>query len=194
MTQRKMYQAHYSTATDSRVVQTRQALRQALLTLLKSKPLEQITIREVAATAGVGYNTFFRHHTSKEELLNDVAADEIKQLLELSVTTLDAADTKAASLALCQYVADRDALWSTLLTGGAANTLRNEFIHRSLEVAAAQKKRSDLIPSDLGAKMVASGTLELLAWWLEQKERIPIEKLAAIYDQVVVTPTMEAYL
>lgn len=190
---RKIYRPELSTATDARVVQTREALRNALLELLDVKSLEQITIREIAAEAGVGYTTFFRHHPTKEALLNDIAADEIRQLIELSVNVLDTTDIKAATLTLCRYVAEHRELWSTLLTGGAASTLREEFIRLSQEVAAARGEWSDWLPTDVGVILVSSGTIELLAWWLKQADPIPVEQLATIYERLVVSPVVNVY-
>jgi len=193
MSQKKLYQAHYTTTTDLRVVQTRQSLRQAMLELLDSKPLEQITIREITATAGIGYNTFFRHHRDKEALLRDIATDEIERLLELSITTLDASNILEASRALCQFVAERDVLWTTLITGGAANFLRDEFIRLTRTKTSSRIATSVKLPADIGIKLVAVGTLELLAWWLEQADRIPVDEAAAIFERLVATPMMEAY-
>lgn len=193
MAQKKLYQPHYSTTTDSRVLQTRQALRRALLELIDARPLEQVTIREIAATAGISYNTFFRHYTGKEELVKEIVTDELSQLIDLSVTTLDASDPTAAARALCHFVADHDALWSTLLTGGAANTLREEFVRLLRETAPTRISSTAKLPADIGIKLVAVGTLELLAWWLEQSERIPAGQLAEIYEQLVVAPVMDAY-
>jgi len=193
MKQKKLYQPHYTTATDLRVLQTRQALRQALLELLDDKPLEQITIREIAATAGVGYNTFFRHHQDKEALLRDIATGEIEQLLDLSMTTLDASNTLEASRALCGFVAEHEALWTTLLTGGAANFLRDEFIRLTRERAPSRIASSAKLPADIGIKLVAVGTLELLAWWLEQGKRMPVDEMSAIFEQLVAAPVMAAF-
>jgi len=193
MARKKLYQPHYSTATDARILETREALRLALLELLDNKSLEQITIREIAGTAGVGYNTFFRHHEDKEALLRDIATEEIARLLELSMTTLDASNSLEASRALCRYVAEHEALWSTLLTGGAANFLREEFIRLTQEKAPSRIASSSTFPAAIGIRLVAAGTLELLGWWLEQDERMPIDELAAIYERLVVTPMVEAY-
>ncbi len=194
MARKKLYQPHYSTTSDSRVLQTRRALREALLQLIAGKPLEQITIREIAGAAGIGYNTFFRHYPGKEELVKEIVTNELRQLIELSVTTLDAANSTEAARALCRFVAEHDALWSTLLTGGAANTLRDEFIRLLRETAPSRISGSSKLPVDIGIKLVAVGTLELLAWWLEQEERIPIDQLAGIYEQLVVSPVMDAYV
>ncbi len=193
MARRKLYQPHYSTTTDSRVLQTRQALRRALLELIDKKPLEQITIREIAAAAGIGYNTFFRHHTSKEELVKELMTEELSQLIQLSVTTLDTTNSKEAARALCGFVAEHDALWSTLLNGGAANTLRDEFMRLLRETAQSRVSSTSKLPADIGIKLVAVGTLELLAWWLEQSERMPVNQVAQIFEQLVVAPVMNAY-
>src|SRR3546814_18012954 len=96
----KIYAPHLSTAQDARAVRTRAALREALLTLLENLSIDQITIRDIAATAGIGYTTFFRHHPTKEALLDDLAAEEIRELGELALSVLDAAGASAASAGL----------------------------------------------------------------------------------------------
>ena len=186
----KIYRADYSTATDARVHQTRAAIRKAFLHLLDQKPLDQITIREIAAAASIGYTTFFRHHPSKEDLLNEIAAAEIKHLIELAMPVLGPIDSREATLAMCRYVAEHRALWSTLLTGGAANVLREEFIRLSLQVAASWESTNEWLPAEVGVILVTSGTIELLAWWLKQKDPIPAEKLAIIFDRTVISPVI----
>lgn len=193
MVQKKMYQAHYSEARDSRILQTRQALHQAFMELLTAKPLEKITIREIAARADVGYNTFFRHYTSKEALLHDIAVDEINDLIELCMSVIDASDSLQAARALCRHVAGHDALWSTLLTGGAAGTLRELFLQRLREKADGRITSTDALPAEIGVKLVAAGTIETLAWWLAQDPRMSVEEIAGIYEQLVVQPIVRVY-
>lgn len=181
----KIYRPHFSTTSDARVVRTRESLRQAMLNLLATKPFEQITIRELAADAGIGYTTFFRHHPTKESLLEEIATEEIRQLIDYVLVTFNASDSEKASLALCQYVHDHRTLWTTLLTGGAAGALRDEFISVAKEVAAHTPEQSDWLPAEFGVILVASSTIELLAWWLRQEQEIPLEKIAVIYQRAV---------
>src|SRR5262245_55895776 len=115
-------------AMDARMVRSREALRTALLELLERKSLEQITIREIVTQAEIGYATFFRHHPTKDALLRDLIADQIDGLVNMALPALDAANSRAACQALCAYVDERRALWSTLLTGGASSAMREEFI------------------------------------------------------------------
>lgn len=191
MRQSKVYRPSFATASDPRVVQTRAALRHALLDLLQAKPLEAITIREIAGAAGIGYTTFFRHFRSKEELLDEVAAAEIEALFDLTLPALGATDTRAGALALCSYVADHRALWTRLLTGGAAGRLREAFIRLTREFAEEHGSDHDWLPPEVGVVLGASGTIELLTWWLQQKEPLPVEQLALIHERLIVRPLMQ---
>jgi len=188
----KIHKPHLSTAQDARAVRTRDALRRALLELLEVKPLDQITIRDISATARVGYTTFFRHHPTKDSLLNDVAAEQIERLVCLVLPVLDAGDTRAVSVAFCSYVDQHRALWSTLLTGGAAGALREEFMRISREIAAARSQPDHWLPSEVAVILVISATIELLSWWLRQKDPVSIEHIAMIHDRIVVSPTLNS--
>ena len=188
----KIYRPHLSTASDARAVRTREALRVALLDLLETQPLDQITIRDIAAGAGIGYTTFFRHHPTKESLLDDLAAEQIRSLIGLVMPVMDARSAREGSEALFSYVQERRALWTTLLTGGAAGALREEFMRVSLEIAAARSDRSAWPPFDVITTLVVSGTIELLAWWLRQAKPLPIPEIAEIHEVYVVQPAMVA--
>jgi len=189
----KIYRPDYTTTRDARVVRTRHALRGALLELLQSRAFEQITIREIAATAGIGYTTFFRHHPTRESLLEEIAATEMRQLLEHLLSTFETTDTSAQSLALCRCVAEHRALWSTLLTGGAAGTLREEFISVAKQVAEGSPHTASWLPAEVGIILVASGTIELLAWWLQQKRPLSVQKVATIYERAVLAPVFQSH-
>jgi len=186
----KVHRPDYATATDVRVVQNREALKAALLELLAGKTLEEVTIREIAATAGIGYTTFFRHYRSKEELLDQIAAAEIGELFALTLPCLDPDDPGASSLALCSFVADHRVLWKRLLTGGAGGRLREEFLRLTREFAHAHGARHEWLPPEVGVLLGASGTLELLTWWLQENRPIPVEQLALIHERLVVRPLL----
>lgn len=187
----KIHKPHLKTVQDARAVRTREALRRAMLRLLEIKPLEQITILDICEVSEVGYTTFFRHHPSKESLLDDVAAEEIGQLVGLTLPLAGNVDSHAASLALFTYVDDRRKLWSTLLTGGAERALRTEFLRIAREVAATRTRPGIWPPADIATILVVSSTIELLSWWLRQKKPLTIAEVADIHVRVILEPTVD---
>jgi AcrR family transcriptional regulator len=177
-----------SAITDVRMLRTRKTLRRALLALLERKQFDQITIRDIAAEAEIGYATFFRHHASKEDLLNEIAAEQIGTLMALALPLLDATDTRVSCLALCNYVGKHRPLWSSLLTGGASATLRAEFVRLARE-GAAYIETSSWVPVELGAVYGVAATIEILAWWLRTAEgEYSAEQVAEFLDRLVVAP------
>jgi AcrR family transcriptional regulator len=187
----KIHRPHLRTARDARAVRTREALRQALLRLLDLKPLEQITIRDICEVADVGYTTFFRHHPTKDSLLNDVAAEEMGRLVGLALHVADtSSDTRAGSIALCTYVDEHRKLWSTLLTGGAAGAMRDEFMRLSRQIATTRARPGTWPPPDIATILVVSSTIELLSWWLRDRKPLTIEQVAEIHERIIITPTV----
>lgn len=153
---------------DARMARSDLALRNAFLTLLDHKPLDQITIREIASTAGVHYATFFRHHATKEALLEHVAADQIDRLVALALPIRDAGDHHAGFLALCAYVDDHRKLWAALLTGGAAGAMREELLRVSLLVTAQRPAPDIPLPVELAVACTVSLIVDTITWWLRQ--------------------------
>jgi len=183
---------HLAATLDPRAVRTRAVLRSALLQLLERKSLERVTIREITATAGIGYVTFFRHHPTKEALLHEVAAEQVRRLIELMLPALDARDPRTASIALCRYVDGHRKLWSTLLTGGAAPVLKEELVRLAGEVADSRSDPDNWLPPELAIAFNVTSTIELLSWWLRQRRPVSIERVAQIHERIIIAPTLEA--
>ena len=182
--------------SDARIVRTKAALHEALLALLEEKPFDAITVRDISARAGIGYATFFRHYPSKAALLDDVAADEIGELLTLGLAQLEAADTRAGAETFFRHVDERRALWSVLLTGGASGRMREEFIRQAGAQTSAnaptQQNNGSWLPEDLKVIFGVGAAVEILAWWLYRGRDYSIEQAAEILDRLVVSPMMNA--
>ncbi|HEX7823198.1 MAG TPA: helix-turn-helix domain-containing protein [Sphingobium sp.] len=173
---------------DARMQRSRRVLRDALLALLEEKPFDQITVREITARAKVGYATFFRHYASKEALLHDLAAGQISDLLDMTVPVLFVANSLEACRALCAYVFERRTLWTALLTGGAANTVRDEFIQQARGITSRAHTKSSWLPGDLSTVWATGGCIDVLAWWLAQRESYSADQVAEIIDRLIVGP------
>lgn len=180
-----------STSPDPRIKRTRAALCSALLSLLEEKAFDQVTARDIAGRAQIGYATFFRNYANKGAVLHDLAADQIRQLIELALPAIEGRNGRAAALALCTFVDEHRRLWTALLTGGAAGIVREEFIRQGAQVKTMSLFRAWL-PLELANIVGVSATVEILAWWLQRGRDVTVEKMAQIMDRLVISPFVKA--
>ena len=159
--------------------------------MLERKPFDQITVRDICAQSGVHYATFFRHHATKESLLDEIAKNQIEQLNELTLAIRAAEDFEAGFRALCDYVDEHRSLWSTLLNGGAGAAMREEWLRQSRKVAASETPVNSWLPPDLGTLCAASLIAETLAWWVRQPVgTYSVEEVASILHRLLTTSIM----
>lgn len=178
-----------SRPNDARALRSREALQSALLVLIERKPLEQISIREITKEAHVSYPVFFRRYNSKQELLDDIAAEEVNNLLKLCLPAFQSSNRFSSLELLCQYVQRNRALWRALLTGGASHVMRQEFIRRAREIGETYEAENPWLPVGLAASYTVNGLFEILLWWLQQ-DGYPIVNVINLIDVLVVRPTI----
>ena len=67
---------------DRRINKSKNALKKALLQLMKEKAFKRITITQIVNLADLNRGTFYKHYSYKEDLLDDVIHDVISNLIE----------------------------------------------------------------------------------------------------------------
>jgi AcrR family transcriptional regulator len=178
-----------STLSDARVVRTRQALREAMIALADERPLDAITVRAIAAHAGVGYATFFRHYADKEALLADVADRLTQDFLARVRPILEQKDRRGAARALCEFVLQRLSLYRALIAGGSGETVRAEMLRICLQTVAEARPPRPRGPLDeLVLLHLVSAILNLLTWWLRNLDKADAEAMAEVIERLVLTP------
>jgi AcrR family transcriptional regulator len=178
---------------DARARRSRAALQRALLEGIEKKPIDQISIREITAAAGVSYPTFFRNYASKEELVGDIAREEIDQILALMLSLLDKKDPHLSADAVCDYIQHRRALWTTLLTTSASAVMRDEFIRMARQIVRERGQFNVGLPVELAAAWVFAGLFEILAWWLRQPKDYPLRNVSQFLEVLVLGPSTSAH-
>jgi AcrR family transcriptional regulator len=178
-----------SIALDARIVRTRQALRQAMIDLAAESPLDEITVRAIAARAGVGYATFFRHYADKEALLADVADMLTGDFLSQVRPLLREKDRRGAARSLCAFVEANLPIHQALIAGGAGETVRAGMLRQTLQTLDRARPNA---PHDALDEVLlfhlTSAILNLLAWWLRNLDRVDAETMAELIERAVLTP------
>ena len=175
--------------SDARVVRTREALHDAMMSLAEESPLDAITVRAIAARAGVGYATFFRHYPDKDALLADVADRLIREFLQRVAPLLQERDRAAAARSMCDFVMEHLAIYQALLAGGSGETVRAEMLRQTMITLTAARGRAPEGPFDeLVLFHLVSSILNLLTWWLRNLGRVDAATMAELIERTVLTP------
>lgn len=160
-------------------------MQRAFLELLQVKQFDQIAIKEITEHAGVSYPVFFRQFRDKEELLADVATEQVRNLFGHMVAAFDA-NSEMSVDSLCGYVRDHRKLWRTLLTGGANAAMRAEFSRVSRELMQTRPRYNPGLPLDLSGELVANAIFDILTWWMRQPDDYPVGNVIRLLDTLVV--------
>lgn len=176
-----------------RLTRSRNALQQALLSLLPNTSFDKLTAKDIAEAAGVGYATFFRHYPDKEALLQDLAAGEIRKLLTMTLPLLYTVEPRPSTQALCAYVWAHKEVWSALLNGGAAGVLKEEFIRQAHEVSIVHPKKERELPDSLIVTFSVAAAIEIIGWWLREEAPPSVDEMALHMERLVVRPTMGGF-
>lgn len=88
---------------------TRRAMQDALIDLMRERPLGSITIKALCEQADVNRSTFYAHYDSIEELLHDIEDETmawVTTALDQLLMQPDAAGVEHVIEHICRYIAD----------------------------------------------------------------------------------------
>ncbi|ASO21119.1 AcrR family transcriptional regulator [Actinoalloteichus hoggarensis] len=171
---------------DPRVVRTRASLQQALLDLARERPLDEVTIGDVTARAGVNRSSFYQHYADKETLLADALEEALHdvstQLPEVPIAA--GTPTMPAELnTYLEHIAANAAVYRRVL-GEHGSTVITARLRRRVELIvrdAVGTKGSPAYP-DLPVDVVASGiagsALGVITAWIG-RDPLPPPDVAA---------------
>jgi AcrR family transcriptional regulator len=177
--------------TDPRVRHTRDALGDALLTLMQEKPFETITVQQVLDRAGIGRSTFYAHYRDKDDLFLSDLEDFFEPMSTLLLRCREASNRVAPVRELFAHVAEMRHLHAALI---AADKLR-DFLEMGLEYfARAIEQRLSELPSSRAiapaqraamAHAFAGALLSLMSWWVDHGGSASPEEMDNLYHQMV---------
>ena len=161
-----------------------------MLEMVKLKPLDQISVRDLCAAANLSHPTFYRSYSSKEELLEEIAAIEMKKLMECMVPNADQRDIRATSHVISSYIQDNRKVWTALLTTSAKSVLRDEWIQLTKDLAIRRPQINPDLPLAMVSGVVVAAMIEILGWWLQQPEDYPSQNIEQFLERLVLNPTI----
>jgi len=169
---------------DLRVERTRRWLQDALFELAKERPLEELTVADIAHRAGVNRSTFYQHYTSKDTLLADAldtAVDQAGAFLPESITAPDG--PQRALLEYLRHIDERAVVYRRVLGRHGSATISARLRDRIEAVAHQGLARMDTrtldgVPLDVVSAGIAGSALGVIEAWIMREPRPSVETAA----------------
>lgn len=162
---------------DRRIQKTRALLHEALGSLIREKPYDEIVVKEILDRANVGRSTFYMHFRDKDELL----ASGIQEMLRVVHADEFPASGKKHeriirfSLPVFEHI-HRHRQAGAAGMGTRGRTVIHEHLQKILagliaddvgKVLQGRRKTAGSIPLDLLVQYLASTFVLVLNWWVE---------------------------
>jgi len=173
---------------DPRILRSREKIRQSFVGAMQRDGTEDLNVREVLAGSGVGSSTFYRHYTSKEDVIAEIARNEIEGLNASIFPILMQESNRVACLASAEHIEAHREVWLALTSHWATTILRQEFREAILHNGQDFVLENATIPKETAAAICATIFVELMTWWLRQSGSTSPFKLAECIERVLIKP------
>ena len=173
---------------DRRVLYTKMFLKEALLELMREKPVDRITPTELCRRAGINRNTFYSHFYSVRELLQNVEDEFEDQVIRSLSTKIQTGTVYDLLCEVCETLYKQKALCEILLSehGDASFLEKVVGMSKSITLAEWQKSGMDLADDtyDMALDFVVEGSLAVLRYWAQNDMKKPPREIAGLIDKM----------
>ena len=135
---------------DARVRYTRHAIKEAFLSILKEKPVNKITVKEVCELAELNRATFYAHYSDCYDLLESIEL-ELLQEFESSLKLVQSFDVTSLIEAIYAMIEKPDEVCQILVFHGRSPSLLSQMIDlaRESSIQSWKKELSHATGDDL---------------------------------------------
>lgn len=180
---------------EKRKLKTKETMQQAFVDLLNEKPYDDISIREIAQRANVGFKTFYRHYKDKVELTQAIVRSFVEQVythfepmntLEGSLknlrTVLEVVQANASTVRAIGRTPMRDTLVQPVIESASAEGLNIQAAAQGSKNPHGENQR------ELISYHFAQTQLIFFFWWVENDMKISIDEMTEMISELVIKP------
>ena len=177
---------------DRRVRKTRRQLRECLITLLKEKKVQDITVRELTDMADLNRGTFYLHYKDVFDLLEKTEA-ELQEDFNQLVCKHDAVDLKQRPSVIFNeiysLVYDNADLIEILLGENGdlnfVNRLKQLIREKCLKDWMEVSRSGNAAAFDAFFSFIVSGCIGLVQYWLQTGLKETPEQMAKLTEHII---------
>lgn len=176
---------------DRRVKRTKKALYEALLTLLKEKSINEITVTELTTLADVNRATFYFYYTDLIDMLQQIQNEaydsftEVIQKATIHVSTIDGFTEYAERL--FNYCKENEALVRFIINNDVNNRLYTYIKQLMLtNIPNTKEIFGENNPAKFISNYVITAMIGICIDWMDDGMKIPARDLAELCANVYI--------
>lgn len=159
---------------DARLRYTLNMIRQSLLSLLKEKSIEKITVREICQLAGINRTTFYRHYENQYDLLATLQ-DEMFEEIQTQILSQQP-EPDELILLMFQLVYRNKEDWLVLMGENADPRISNRISDFIADYFKVQTKSKS---GKMKYRFIACGAAGLFEDWVNSGMKETPDEMAA---------------
>ena len=158
-------------ADDRRVKMTKKILKEALIEIMHTKPIHEISIKKICETADVNRSTFYHHYQSPQELYDDIINDLSQEFNEILGNALaDGCSQSELITRMLTLIESKKELFLVILSDRGNIGIGEKLSNIMCKFIGADQG-SEL--SMYCAQFISAGVANILWLWLNNENRMP---------------------
>lgn len=178
---------------DHRTRVTRMLIRKAFMELLRQKPIQSISIKELCSLAGINRGTFYTHYTDIHDLMGQIEAEMLedfeKAMEPLLASQEEPFNPVALSTGIFQCLKDNSDLCTVTLGDYGDKQFAMRLINMGRErcMTLYLKHFKDATPKEIEYyyAFVSGGCIALLRKWLDDGMTSSANEIAEMAENIM---------
>jgi len=171
---------------DRKTRYTRMVLQDSLIELMKEKPINKITIKELCENADINRTTFYAHYTDQYDLLRKIEDETLswaKEAIATVVGQTDKHETMRVLEGICQYIVENSRHLQVLMSEqGDINFQKQLFtlIYQLCGINPSADGNGNADTKEFYFIFVVTGSVGLIQHWLKNGSNKSVKEIAEI--------------
>ena len=164
---------------DRRVKYTIMVLKNSLVELLDTKPLEKITVKEICDIADINRGTFYSHFKDQyalyDDLVNEILENVFCRLGDFMSATEEEIHERVLSVFV--YIKDNENVFKTFINNGVRHSIKEKIRNVIRDIYLSKvTEDADIDYVNASYSFIAAGAVYLIRYWLiSGSAKTPVE-------------------
>ncbi len=164
--------------SDRRTALSKKMMKEALIELMKTRPIYTVSIKKICEQADVNRTTFYRYYNSQFDLLNEITGEITADITEIIESVPDTKNKLRRTLegVLTYFEENRETC--LVLLSENSNLNIGEMFSKIVRGFMSGGKEDNLI--NYCVQFISAGLTSIIWLWLNEENRSSPEELSAV--------------